>query len=169
MQLTAFKAVRKENSELCCLLLPCEWCQQSADAWCHRGSGRADMTSFHGPGPCGLPDTGWHPSAPSQGNYKTRNVKEEWCSTKKEQNTFKPYNIPKRNYCISELLWTFQLKSLKTTMRKFLEPLTGPGTPPGTSEAWTHWSDGWSAGTDRPLVHSLTHSSTYTSLQRAEH
>lgn len=36
---------------------------------------------------------------------------------------------------ISELLRTFQPKSLNTTMRKFLEPLTDPGTPPGTSEA----------------------------------
>lgn len=142
------------------LLLPCEWCQQSADAWCHRGSGTADMTSFHGPGPCGLPDTGWHPSAPSQGNYKTRNEKEERCRTHSNHITFQKWTT-------CELLT--QLKSLKTTMRKFLEPLTGPGTPPGTSEAWTHWSDGWSAGTDRLLVHSLTHSSTSTSLQRAEH
>lgn len=82
-------------------LLPCEWCQQSADAWCHRGSGTADTTSSRGPGPCGSPDTGWHPSAPSQGNYTPGNGKEEWHSTMKEGDTFEQHNLLKKERCLN--------------------------------------------------------------------
>lgn len=61
--------------QLFLVLLPCGWCQQSAGAGCHRGSGRADRTSSHGPGPCGSPGIGWHPSTPSPDTLKRM---QEW-------------------------------------------------------------------------------------------
>ena len=50
------------------------WFQQSVDAWYHRASDRAGMTSAHDPGPSGLPGTGWHPSTPSPGTWNTNHL-----------------------------------------------------------------------------------------------
>lgn len=52
--------------------LPCEWCQRHGGVWYRTASDRADRTASRGPAPSEWPGTGWHPSAPSPGIWRSR-------------------------------------------------------------------------------------------------